>query len=121
MVRIEKYTGEKTYMYPNGALADPDRVLADYPAILTFPHIITTDENGEVFAAIANLSVARSEAGIDPSMSEAEAIAELQRLANTPPVIDTTPSAEERTAAALEFQNMLALASMTTDEGSEPT
>ena len=37
---IEKYTGTKTYMFPNGALATPEAMLERFPAVLTFIHII---------------------------------------------------------------------------------
>lgn len=53
---IEKYTGEKTYMFPNGALATPEAVLAEFPAALTFVHIIEIDEVSEVAFSVQNLS-----------------------------------------------------------------
>ena len=43
MYIVEKYTGEKTYMAPNGAIYDRESVLRDFPAALTFVHIVTTD------------------------------------------------------------------------------
>ena len=109
---LEKYTGEKTYMFPNGALATPAAVLEQFPAALAFGHVVETDENGEVMWAFENLSAMRTLHGIDKSLSEAEAIAALQEIINTPPVVDETPSAEERIAAALEFQNLAAMEDM---------
>ena len=53
---IEKYTGEKTYMFPNGALATPEAVLAEFPAALTFVHIIDIDEVSEVAFSVLILS-----------------------------------------------------------------
>ena len=53
--------------------------------------------------ALQNLSAMRSHYGIDKSLSESEAIAAIQEIVNTPPEVDTTPSAEERIAAALEY------------------
>ena len=44
---VEKYTGEKTYMFPNGALATKEEVLKQFPAALAFVHYVETDENGE--------------------------------------------------------------------------
>lgn len=102
MVKVVKYNGDKTFMYPNSTVATPERVQADYPAIMVFPHIIETDENEQVLYAIDNLAAARTRYEIDPGLSEEEAIAEIERIRNTPPVIDETPSAEERQAAALE-------------------
>ena len=107
---IEKYTGEKTYMFPNGALATKDAVLEQFPAALDFVHIVETDENGEVMWAFQNLSAMRTMHNIDRSLSESEAIAKLQEIINTPPAEpDTTPSPEERIASALEFQTMMSM------------
>lgn len=109
---LEKYTGEKTYMFPNGALATPAAVLEQFPAALTFAHIVETDGNGEVMWAFQNLSAMRTMHEIDKSLSEAEAIQALQDIINTPPVIDDMPSAEERIAAALEYQNLASMDDM---------
>lgn len=108
MIKVKKYTGDETYMYPSSKLATPEVVLADYPSILTFPHIIETDENEQVIYAIQNLSVARSNYEIDPELSEDEAIAKIQEIRNTPEVIEEPePDAAERIAAALEYQNLI--------------
>jgi hypothetical protein len=106
---IEKYTGEKTYMFPNGALATKEAVLKDFPAALTFTHIVETDEGGEVMFALQNLSAMRSFYKLDASLSEEEAIKAIQEKVNEEPVVDTTPSAEERIAAALEYQTVASM------------
>lgn len=106
---IEKYTGEKTYMFPNGALATKAAVLEQFPAALDFVHVVETDEAGEVMWAFQNLSAMRTMHNIDRQLSESEAIAKLQEIINTEPEVDTTPSAEERIASALEFQTMMSL------------
>lgn len=106
---IEKYTGEKTYMFPNGAIANKQAVLEHFPAALDFVHVVETDENGEVMWAFQNLSAMRTMHKIDRSLSEAEAIAKLQEIINTEPEVDTTPSPEERIASALEFQTMMSM------------
>ncbi len=106
MIRLVKYEGVKTYMYPNGELATPERVLKDFPAILQFTHVIEVDENEEVLAAVMNLSQLRSMHNIDPTLSEQEAIEAIQAIINTP-TEETVITAEERIAAALEFNNLL--------------
>lgn len=121
MKRLEKYTGEKTYMYPNAALATPERVLADFPAALAFPHVIETDDNGEVLFAIMNLSALRAQYGIDASLSESEAIQAIQDIINTPEpepeeTVDENTVALQNIAAQLEFQNMMSLDDATTTE-----
>ncbi len=108
MIYLEKYTGEKTYMFPNCTIATPEVVLEQYPAILAFPHVIETDEAGQVFAAIENLSSMRTRFGIDPALSEDEAIAKAQEIMNAPQP-EPEPSAEERIAAAMEYQVMASL------------
>ena len=107
MKKVIKYDGTKTFMYPNGEVATPERVLADFPAVLTFPHIIETDEAEEVCFAVQNLSAMRSIYNIDSSLSEEEAILAIQEVVNTEPEYE--PSAEERIASALEYQNMASL------------
>ena len=105
MVKIEKFTGNKTYMYPNGAIATAEIIKNDFPAVETFTHIIETDEAGQVCFAVQNLNAVRSQMEIDSSLSEDEAIAKIEEIRNTPPA-EPDPSAEERIAAALEYQNL---------------
>ena len=102
MIKIKKYDGNKTYMYPNGKLATKEQILIDFPAALTFAHIIETDESEEVCFAVQNLSAMRSFYNIDSSLSEEEAITKIEEIRNTPEEVSTEPTAEERTAKALE-------------------
>lgn len=106
MLKIEKYTGAKVYQSPSGGLMTRERVLAEWEAALTFTHIIETDEAGEVMFACQNLAAIRSMYGIDPALSEDEAIAKIEEIRNTPPP-EPEPSAEERIAAAMEYQNLI--------------
>jgi len=106
MIKIEKYDGSKTYMFPNGELATPERVKKDYPAVEAFTHIIETDEAGQVMFAIQNLAAIKSQMGIDVSVSDEEAIKQIEDIRNAP-APEPEVSAEERIAAALEFQNVL--------------
>lgn len=105
---IEKYDGTKTYMFPNGKLATKEAVLSKFESALTYPHIVETDQNGQVMFALQNLSAMRTFYNIDKSLSEDEAIAKIQEIVNTPEP-KPEPSAEERMAAAMEFQNMMML------------
>ena len=108
MKKVIKYTGEKVFMFPNGAIATKERVLEDFPAALTFTHIIETDEHEEVCFAVQNLSAMRDIYNIDSSLTEDEAIAAIQEIINAPQP-EAEPSAEERIASALEYQNMMSL------------
>ena len=114
MKKIELYTGSKTYMFPNGDIATKERMVQDFPAILTFHHIIETDEAGEVAFAVQNLAALCSLYNIDLSLSTEEKIAKIEEIVNTVPEVDTTPSADERIAAALEAQVMMSLPDDTT-------
>lgn len=108
MIKIEKYDGSKTYMFPNGELATPERVKKDYPAVEAFTHIVETDEAGQVMFAIQNLAAIKSQMGIDVSVSEEDAINQIEELRNAPaPAPEPEVSDLERVAAALEFQNVL--------------
>ena len=113
MIKLEKYTGLKTYMYPNGAIASKDQVLKDYPAALTFAFVVQTDPAGEVLVGFYNLSMLKAKYGIDSSLTEAEAISAIEEIMNTPVVeeetVDETAYALNNIAAQLEFQNMMAL------------
>ena len=106
--KLEKYTG-KTYMAPSGALYTPERIKQDFEAIDVFPHVIQTDSSGEMCWGVYKLSALRDQHDIPAELSEDEAIAALETILNTPQPVDTTPSAEERIAAALEYQNLVNL------------
>lgn len=98
---LEFYTGEKTYMYPNGELATPQRVLIDYPAILTFKHVIETDEDGQVFFAVDNFSAMRTRYEIDKQLNDDDALEEIQKKINENDATNII-SDETRIADALE-------------------
>lgn len=102
MKKVIKYDGTKVFMYPNGKIANREQILSDFPAALTFTHIIETDEHEEVCFAVQNLSAMRGIYNIEASLSENEAIAKIEEIINTPEEYSTEPTAEERTAAALE-------------------
>jgi len=105
VLKLEKFTGNKTYMFPNGEIADPAKIKAHFPAVDSFVHII--EVNGDVCQAVENLAAMRAIHNIDPALSEAAAITAIETIINTPaPVVI---GADERMAAAAEFANILAL------------
>ena len=116
MKKIELYTGDKIYMFPNGDIATKERMLQQFPAVLTFDHIIETDEAGEVAFAVQNLSAMCSLYQIDTSLPVEEKIAKIEEIVNNEPEEDTSASAEERIAAALEAQVMMSLPDDTATE-----
>lgn len=100
---VEKYDPTHTYMYPSGAIATPERVKQDYPAVELFQHVVITDEARQIMWSIQNLSSLASSYGV--SGTDEEKIAAIQEKINQP-APTPAPSAEERIAAALEFQNL---------------
>jgi hypothetical protein len=89
------------------ALATPEQILQDFPAILTFKHVIETDENGQVCFAVENFSAMRTRYNIDRQLSDEAALAAIQEKMNEADIPE--PTAEERIASALEFQNLMML------------
>lgn len=103
MTKLEKYTGEKDYMFPNGADATPDIVYAQFPAARKFTFVVGTDSRGEVMLSMNNLSLMRDMHSIDDSLTDDEAIAAIEEIMNTEPEpVEETVSDETRIADALE-------------------
>ena len=118
MKKLEKYTGDKVYMFPNGSLGTREAVLQQFPAAESFTFVVTTDSSGEVMLGMDNLSLLRDVYNIAPELTEDEAIAAIEAIINTPPEVSTEATAEERIAAALEYQVM---ASLPDEETSDAT
>lgn len=102
---LEFYDGTKTYMYPNMKLATPEVVLADFPAILTFKHVIETDENGQVLFAVENFSAMRSRYNIDKTLGDDEALEAIQEIINTEP----EPVLDDNTRIADALEDLVVL------------
>lgn len=110
MKKLEIYLGTKTYMFPTGKIASPEVMKASYPAVAVFPHVIETDEAGQVCYAITPFATLKARYGIDSSLTDEEAIAEIEEILNTPPEEqEVEPTPEERIASALEFQNLMSM------------
>lgn len=119
MKYLEFYNNTKTYMYPNGELADPERVLMDYPAINIFKHVIETDKAGQVFFAIDNFSATRTRYDIDDNLSDEEALEKIIEIINQPASIPE-PSSEEIVTDTARIANALEeMAEGTTSESTE--
>lgn len=108
MLKLVKFDGSTVYMYPNGEIATPERIINDFPAVEHFTHVL--EVNGDVCQAVMNLNALRQMHNIDLSLSEGDAIQAIEDIINTPQeMIMTEPTPEERIAAALEFQNLLTM------------
>lgn len=106
MIKLEKFDGKKVYMYPNGEIATSERIKNDFPAIEHFIHVL--EVSGEVCQAVMNLNALRQQYDIDPELSEEDAIQAIEDIINAPQPTPE-PTAEERIAAALEFQNLMTM------------
>ena len=106
MKKLEKWTGTKTYMYPNGEIATPERIKADFPAGLTFTHVIEADHRGQVCFAFMNLGALEDQYGIAEELTDDESIALIEAKMNEPQPVQE-PSADERIASAMEYQNLM--------------
>lgn len=102
---LEFYDGTKTYMYPNMKLATPEVVLADFPAILAFKHVIETDENGQVLFAVENFSAMRSRYNIDTTLTDDEALEAIQEIINSEP----EPVLDDNTRIADALEDLVVL------------
>lgn len=105
MIKLEKWTGTKTYVYPNGEIATPERINKDFPAGLLFTHVIQTDHRGQVCFAFQNLGAMEDIYGIAEELTDDESIALIEAKMNEPQPIPE-PSAEERIAASMEYHNL---------------
>lgn len=108
MIKIKLYDNKKTYMYPNGVVATPEKIIKDFPAANVFPHIIETDEYEQVLFSIQNFAAVKSQMGIDPNLSDEEVISKIEELRNKP-APEPEPDSLERVAAALEYQNLMSM------------
>ena len=105
MIKLEKFDGTKTYMFPNSEVATPEVIRKKFPAVDNFVHVI--EVNGDVCQAVMNLNALRKIHDIDDSLNEEDAIKAIEDKVNTVP--EEVISPEERLAAASEFQNIVAL------------
>ncbi len=106
---FELYDNTKTYLSPIGEAFTPEEVSKRYAIVNHgLPVIIETDSSRTVFGGYGLLSQYKNMYNIDDELTDEEALAEIERIANLP-APEPAPSAEERIASALEFQNILAL------------
>jgi hypothetical protein len=111
MTKLYFFDKTKTYVYPNGEVATPERVARDFPAsqLDGIKYVVSSDEAGIVMGGMDMLSTLRSVYSIDTTLSDDATLAKIEEIINTPPEPDNSPSAEERIAAALEYQVMSSL------------
>jgi hypothetical protein len=116
-IYLQKYDSNKVYVSPGNVVMDKAKVGEEFPAAMQFAYVMQTDESGELMASMDSLNSMRTRYGIDSSLSEDDAItalaaameAEQEAQAAAAAEAANTATAEERIAAALEYQVMASL------------
>ena len=108
MIYLELYDSSKTYITPAGAIYDRARVQQDFPAAMRVPYVAETDQSGTMVYRMEPLAAMRSRYGVEASLSDQEAVAAIVTAITAEQEAQAEAarnyvSAEERTAAALEF------------------
>lgn len=107
MKYFEFYDNTKTYYSPIGEVYSPEVVGMTYAIVNSgLPVVIDTDKSHMLFGGYGLLSQYRDTYDIDDELTNEEALAEIERIANLPqPKPEPTP--EERIASAMEYQNLI--------------
>ena len=113
MSKVVKYDYKTTYMFPTGKLASPEVVASEYPATEAFDHVFYLDDSKTILTSMEPIGAACARYHIDTDLPEDEQLAAIQKAVDTraaeAEVQNPEPSAEERIAAALEYQNLLSM------------
>lgn len=105
---FEIYDPQKVYYSPVNEVFTPEHIAMNYAIVNSgLPCVIETDKNHIRFNAVGLLTEFLDFFNLDEDLVGAEAIQALEDKANE--VIEHEPSAEERIAAAMEFQNLLSM------------
>lgn len=111
-INLEFYNPTKTYLYPNMEVATPERIQAEYSAVNVAKCIITTDSTGTMFYSVELAFAMAQRLGVEvlKYTTDEELLLVLEDIVNAQPVIqEAEPTAEERIAAALEYQNLMSM------------
>ncbi|GAA4294263.1 hypothetical protein GCM10023142_31180 [Anaerocolumna aminovalerica] len=111
MIYLEFYDPTKTYVFQNLVVATPDLIQVNYPAIANpdLKCVIMTDATHTVFKGYGILSNYIDEYHIDVAGKEDEDILKEIEYKMNEPLPVPKPTAEDRIAAALEYQNLLSM------------
>jgi hypothetical protein len=109
-IKLEIYNNNKVYLFPNMKPATPEIVARDYAAVNITKCVVTSDISGEMFYAIEplNAMVQRLDIDITNMLSDEEKLVAMENKLNEPAPVPQ-PSAQDRIAAAMEYQNLLSM------------
>ena len=112
-IYLKLYRAEDVYISPTGEIMDAENVYKHFPAVSHFAYVVQTDASEEMMYGFYSLSSLKSKYNIDLSLDNSEAVEEIENAWNAElekqEAAARIPSAEERTAAALEFQALMSL------------
>lgn len=112
MLKFEIYNPSKTYLFPSGEVVDYALMQARFPSVAVVPMLVGIS-GGVVISTADPLPVMRERYGIDDTLDDTTAVAALQSAIDTEQAaaleLAQQPSAEERIAAAMEFQNLMSI------------
>lgn len=84
MVYAELYNRGKTYFFQDNHYATYEALKALFPAINDLVQIVFTDFSGQIIISIEPLNLKRTELGIDPTLTDEEALLEIVDKLNNP-------------------------------------
>ena len=112
MARYKIYDNATNVITPIGEVLTPEQWLDRYPWGRVAKMIVGGGViNGSVALVYDDYVEAMKKAGCDLSgcTTDEEVLAAIEAFEDNPPVAEAEPTAEERIAAALEYQNLLSL------------
>lgn len=113
MKKLTIYDNTKTYYYPSMEMATPERVSNDYSIvnITELKPVIETDTTGIMFYTSPeplNMMAGRLDLKPEDYSTDEELLLAMEEVLNAPQP-EPEPSAEERIAAAMEYQNLMSV------------
>jgi len=104
---------QETLITPIGEVLTPEQVIARYPAaaLPTFKHVIADQPYSlAVWYEFSAMKERAAKLGlISDDMTDQDVLDAITAYEENPPAVEVPLTAEERIAAALEFQNLLSL------------
>lgn len=113
MKYVTIYDNSKNYLFPNMKVATPEIIAMEYNAV-NIPDlicVIETDETGIMFYTSPEpiqVMAGRIGADISTCTTDDERLQAISGVLNAP-APEPEPTAEERIAAAMEYQNLLSM------------
>lgn len=106
---VKIYDG-KTRMFPSKRVCTKEVFYDKYPAANQFTFCIVTDDADEMITQVESLNTLKARYNIPADTEDYAAVLQIQEAMNTPAEpVEEPVTADERIAAAMEFQNLMNL------------